>query len=395
MESGLLWVFLFLALAIGWVLGFYSRPKKNQDDVTYTPPKNVKHRLQLLFDTYSDDSIDRFIHSLEVTPDTLGIHISIGKHFRTEGEVEKAILIHQNLMARPELTDSASEPIIYELAKDYKAAGLFDRAEALLEQLQGSKQFGFKSLKLLLDIYEHERDWQNALTKGQDIELKKYPDIALRVAQYCCEIAEQNLRSNDRYKARLNLKRAVSIHSHCVRAYLVLAQMDLDHEEYRSTIGYLKKVAELAPENIVLILPMLLDCTVATKSFDRHQAYLNELFASTAQIPVMLAIVESMMVQGETQKAYEFLDAQIVKAPSLSALEVMLKPKIEKADGIGSNVLGVVANVIEQVKKDKAKYQCSQCGFSGGQLHWMCPSCKSWQTIQPVVEYGKVEYSKV
>ena len=394
MESGLLWLFLFLALAIGWGLGFYSRLKKKPENVAYSPPKNIKHRLQLLFDTYSDDSIDRFMHSLDVTPDTVGIHISIGRHFRSEGEVEKAILIHQNLMARPELSDNASEAVIYELAKDYKAAGLFDRAEALLEQLQGSKQFGFKSLKLLLDIYEHERDWQNALDKGLAIELKKHPDIASRVAQYCCEIAEQNLRNNDRYQARQCLKRALSIHHNCVRAYLTLARMDLDHQEYRSTIFYLKKVAELMPAYTVLILPMLLDCTIATQSFDRHQAYLDELFKSTRQVPVMMAIFESLMAEGEKQRAYNFLEAQIIQTPSLSALEAMLKPQVDRPEGITSNVLGVITKVIEQVNKDQTKYQCSQCGFSGRQLHWMCPSCKSWQMIQPVVEYGKTEYSK-
>lgn len=389
MESGLLWFFLFLSLVIGWVLGFYSRQQKTSEESAYTPAPNTKHRLQLLFDTYSDDSIDRFIQSLEVTPDTLGIHISIGKHFRTQGEVEKAILIHQNLMARPELSDSVSEPVIYELAKDYKAAGLFDRAEALLEQLQDSRRFGFKSLKLLLDIYEHERDWQKALSKGLAAELKKHPDIAMRVAHYYCEIAEQKVRSNDPYKARQCLKKALSIQDNCSRAYLVLARMDLDHKEYRSTIGYLKKVAELAPENIVLILPMLLECTVATQSFDRHQAYLQALFDASGQIPVMLAIFDSLMAEGKTQQAHEFLERQVIAVPSITALDVILKPQESKTAVLSKNVLAVVTKVIEQVKKDQADYQCCQCGFAGEQLHWMCPSCKSWQTIQPVVEYKK------
>ena len=58
----------------------------------------TKHRLQLFFDSYTDESLDRFIESLEVKPDTVALHISIGKHFRKQGEVEKAILIHQNLI---------------------------------------------------------------------------------------------------------------------------------------------------------------------------------------------------------------------------------------------------------------------------------------------------------
>jgi len=190
MDIELVWVFLFLVLLIGWSLGFYAKSKLIKKEQTYESSPNIKHRLQLFFDSYSDESIDQFVYSLEVSPETFSTHISIGKHFRAQGEVEKAILIHQNLMSHPELPEQASESVIYELAKDYKKAGLLDRAESLLQQLSTSKQFGFKSVKLLLDVYEHERDWENAVSKGLELELKKYPDMAIRVAQYCCEIAE-------------------------------------------------------------------------------------------------------------------------------------------------------------------------------------------------------------
>ena len=97
------------------------------------------------------------------------------------------------------------------IAKDYKKAGLLDRAESLLQQLSTSKQFSFKGLKLLLDVYEHEKDWENAVSKGLEIELKKHPDIAVRVAQYCCELAEDEQRKGQFLEVQRYFKQALSI----------------------------------------------------------------------------------------------------------------------------------------------------------------------------------------
>ena len=31
-------------------------------------------------------------------------------------------------------------------------------------------------------------------------------------------------------------------------------------------------------------------------------------------------------------------------------------------------------------------YRCSHCGFTGQEMHWLCPSCKSWSTIEKVIK---------
>lgn len=108
---------LLLAIAIGWLLG--RNPQAFKKIQSAERPLN-KHPLQLLFDSYNDEALDEFIHSLEVKPETLNLHLSIGKHFRQEGEVDKAILVHQNLLAHPQLSTKNSAPIIYELAKTIK-----------------------------------------------------------------------------------------------------------------------------------------------------------------------------------------------------------------------------------------------------------------------------------
>src|SRR5690606_3605427 len=103
--------------------------------------------------------------------------------------------------------------------KDYKVAGLFDRAQALLKQLKDSRQFALKSLRLLLDIHETEKDWQSALSEAQSIDLKKYKDISLRVAQYLCEIADESLLKGLYREAIQGYRQALYTSKECYRAH--------------------------------------------------------------------------------------------------------------------------------------------------------------------------------
>ena len=386
MENGFFFVLFLLALAIGWVFGYFSKPKHKKSKEQHVPSDGMKQRLQLFFDSYSDESIDRFIHSLEVTTETLSLHISIGKHFRTQGEVEKSILVHQNLMAHPEISAKASESIIYELAKDYKAAGLFDRAQALLQQLKGSKQFAVKSLKLLLDIHEIEKDWVAALAEGNRIDVKKHKDIALRVAQYYCEVADQNAATGLFREAILSYRQALSTYKECYRAHYGLALIAVKNQEYADALQQLKLLISMSPAHIAVVLPLLMKVTKATHSFEQHQDYLQRLLQETGQIPVMLAIVESMMEEGIQDKAASFLFDHLNQSPSLSGLD-----RLFKIDALvqysAEDILTLVTRVLDEINLVQESYKCFSCGFTSSQLHWLCPSCKSWQSIKPVIEY--------
>jgi lipopolysaccharide biosynthesis regulator YciM len=388
MENWLLLLLCFGCLFIGWFLGFFYRPKKHKTEKALNISPDMKHRLQLLFDSYSDESIDRFIQSLDVTPETLPLHISIGKHFRTQGEVEKAILVHQNLMSHPELSSRASESVVYELAKDYKSAGLFDRAQALLHQLKESKQFSVKSLKLLLDIHEAEKDWLTALNEASRVDLKKHKDIALRVAQYHCEIADKYIKEGLLRESVSEYKQALTIYKECYRAHLGLAKSAFNSGEYSVTIQHLKLLIGIAPEQITLALPLFLDVTIKTNSYHIHQQYLSKLLEDTGQVPILLAIVDSMKEEGDIKKAASFLFEYLQKHPSLTVLDRFFK--INVLSGYSSqDIMLLTEKVLNVVQFNEQNYKCATCGFSGSQLHWLCPSCKGWQEIKPVIEYEK------
>src|SRR3990167_5873799 len=118
-----LWVFLILiALGTAWYMGYRARP---MDDA---PRKLDLHRdylvgLNFLLNEETDKAVDIFIKMLEVDSDTVETHLAVGKLFRRRGEVDRAIRIHQNLIARPQLEKIYKEQSLFELGQDYLSAG--------------------------------------------------------------------------------------------------------------------------------------------------------------------------------------------------------------------------------------------------------------------------------
>ena len=87
--------------------------------------------LNYLLNEQPDKAVDVFIRLLEVDSDTVETHLALGSLFRRRGEVDRATRIHQNLIARPQLSMLQRKEALMALGQDYMSAGVFDRAERL------------------------------------------------------------------------------------------------------------------------------------------------------------------------------------------------------------------------------------------------------------------------
>jgi lipopolysaccharide biosynthesis regulator YciM len=128
-NDALVFLLLFVAVACGWWLGRRSaRPVPSASAL----PGQYYRGLNYLLDGRPDGAVDHFISALEVNSETLETHIALGNVLRRRGEVDRAIRIHENLLARPQLPQAQMHIAHLELARDYISAGLLDRAEKLL-----------------------------------------------------------------------------------------------------------------------------------------------------------------------------------------------------------------------------------------------------------------------
>ena len=149
-ESTFILAAIFVAIAAtGWLLGYFGERDEQ-------PPLNVDYLkgLNFLLNEQTDQAVEHFLKMVRVDSSTIETHFALGTLFRKKGEVNRAIRIHQNIIARPDISDIQRNQAFYSLAKDYLHAGLLDRAEILFTRLADESEYKTESHTNQISIKE-------------------------------------------------------------------------------------------------------------------------------------------------------------------------------------------------------------------------------------------------
>ncbi len=390
------WLFLlvFCSIAIGWWLGHRAGIKTGTGSADATFHPEYYKGLNYLLSDRPDGELDSFISSLEVNTETLETHISIGNLMRRKGEVERAIRIHQNLLARPSLPREHLHRAHLELARDFISAGLLDRAERLLEDLLvEAPELQAIARRHLLEIYQDEKEWEKAIAAAKQLRPKKSllkakppedKSIVVTMAHYCCELAEISIAAKDFTTARSHLKHALNCDPQCVRASLLMAKIEHTTKHYDKAIKALRKVRNQDISLVTETLPLLKSTYHEMGDDQGFFDYLADCLKVYPSSAIMLALVEDLQSRQDDEAAASFLGTELKRRPSLRGLAKLVELHMSYSSDPAKGNLGLLQMLIKQLMLSKAQYQCQHCGFSGKHMHWLCPGCKEWGQIKPI-----------
>lgn len=341
--------------------------------------------LNYLLDEQPDKAIDVFLELAEVDGETVETHLALGILFRRRGEVDRAIRLHQNLIARQNLSREQRGYALFELGQDYMRAGLLDRAELLFQELVDLGLHRERALRGLLEIFQQERDWQKCLDVAERLKPFSERPMIAEIAQYHCELAEEARRRGDPTEARRHLARAQIADPGEVRATLLQGQMALADGDARTAAGLFMKVADRGARYVPEVLPALLEALAALGRADRLDV-LESLAARHPSPPLMLSLSDAVLAEHGPEAALETLTRYLAGHVDLAALERLLDLRSRAPDHGGEREQRdrIIHDVVRYLLARQPAYQCDHCGFSARALHWQCPSCKRWGTVQPV-----------
>lgn len=378
------WILFFLiCIGIAWFFGYRARPKETRARKNNLP-RDYLIGLNFLLNEETDKAVDIFIKMLEVDSDTVETHLAVGKLFRRRGEVDRAIRIHQNLIARPQLEKIYREQSLFELGHDYLSAGMLDRAERIFLELVNTKSRSAQALRMLIDIYQQEKDWENAVQTAI-----KYASVARQnmqpvIAHYYCEQGEVAYGKKQYDKATEYLVKAMAADRSCVRASLLQAKVLMEQGDYKLAARNLKKIKDQNPDYLSESIELLASCYEKLNQEDKLVVYLKQLLDDYPRVPVVLILAERIRKWKGDKVAASFVADYVRRYPSLRGLYLFINLYISNAEGRAKEDLHILQNLMKKLLADKPDYQCSSCGFSGKSLHWQCPGCKQWSTILPV-----------
>lgn len=380
----LFWLLLPVAAASGWWIA-RRRPSVSQNAGKYTDLNARYFRgLNYLLNEQPDKAIDVFIQMLEVDGDTVETHLALGNLFRRRGEVDRAIRIHQNLIARPTLDREQRASALLELSHDYMRAGLFDRAESLLQELLDEDKHRRAALKHLLDIYQQEKEWEKAINTARWLENESGKRFNREIAHYYCEQAEEALRHGDQAQAGQLLKKALGHDKTCVRASMLQGRMEKNARNYKAAVRAFKQVSQQDMALLPEVLDELRECYRALGQERQFIDYLQQINAAVQASSATLMQVHLINELEGEEKARDFLIEHLSQRPSVRGLEGLIELQLDTATGKAREHLSILRDLMRELLQEQPKYRCEHCGFAGKTLHWQCPSCKYWSTIKPV-----------
>lgn len=378
----LLWLLLPVAAASGWIMARRSQPRQRARGRDFS--SEYFQGLNYLLNEQPDKAIDVFIRMLEVDSDTVETHLALGNLFRRRGEVDRAIRIHQNLIARPTLNKFQRSTALLELGQDYMRAGWLDRAESLFEELVESNLHTVPALRHLLDIYQQEKEWDKAIAVARRLDGQGKQSFKPVIAQFLCEEAEQALRQGDEHAAAQSLKRALQHDRHCVRASILQGRMAVQAGNCKAALKAFHQVEEQDIEYLPEVLEPLRQCYEQAGAFEELKRYLAAVIDRYNGISPVLMLADLLARTEGDAAAVDFLAAQVRKRPSVRGLGRLIDLNLAAASGKAKEDLLILRDLVAQLLGSKPKYKCSHCGFAGKSLHWQCPTCKEWNTVKPI-----------
>ena len=338
--------------------------------------------LNFLLNEQPDKAIEAFIEVVKVDPQTIELHFALGSLFRRRGEVERAIRMHQNLVERADLGEEQKLLALYELAQDYLKAGLLDRAEELFLKLEHTAH-AEAALRFLLEIYEREKDWQKAMGTAEKLEAVTGRSHQKEIANFCCELAVNESMHTRPDSARAHLMQALAHHRLCVRANILLGELELQAGNHDAAIAAWNRIETQNPAYLALVADRLLAAFSATGHTDEGLNILRGYLAKYPSLDLLNTVFQGTLEVSGSETAYRLVRDELRRNPTLLGLDKLLEAQLLEAPVERRHDLELIKQLVHQHTRSLAMYRCDNCGFRARQFYWHCPACAAWESYSP------------
>jgi lipopolysaccharide biosynthesis regulator YciM len=344
--------------------------------------------LNYLLNNEDDKALKIFTDLIDVDSSTIETHLALGGVYRRRGEFDKAILIHQNLLSRPKLDKSIKNQTLYELAKDFFSAGLYDKSEKILLNLKENKSYFESCNEYLLLIYELSKDWDNAIkfTKGiKQLNIRK-SSIDIIISHYYCEKANDYKKDNQLNKSITVLRKALDINNQCKRAYMSLFEFNV-YTNPSLALDNLINLLEIDSIYLFILSNQIvqLSTTHQDSNIDKRICDIILKFSNDNNFCPILYEFMFNMNSYDTPRDYLNLTKENVFTNIFNNLYT--------TKNTSDNVNVTNNHLLALIKNNFLTYNCSNCGYTAKNYIWQCPSCNQWETIKPITISERVTYS--
>lgn len=380
----LLFLLLPVAAAYGWYMGRRNAQQTKQDEANRLSREYVAG-VNLLLSNQQDKAVDLFLDMLKEDTGTVEAHLTLGNLFRSRGEVDRAIRIHQTLMESASLSYDQRLLAVQQLGRDYMAAGMYDRAEDMFNQLVDETDFRVSALQQLLQIYQATSEWQKAIDVAERLVKLGKDKQRGEIAHFYCELALQQMGNEDMDRAMALLKKGAAADRDSARVSIMMGRVFMASGDYAKAVDSLLKVIDQDKDLVSETLEMLQTCYQQLGKTDEWAAFLQRCVEENTGAAAELMLAEIVERREGADAAQGYVTRQLQRHPTMRVFHKLMDYHLNEAEeGRAKESLMVLREMVGEQVRSKPRYRCHKCGFTAYTMYWHCPSCRAWSTVKPI-----------
>jgi len=373
----LLAAILAACVAIIWVLWQQQErqagnPDEHQEDVRVP---SLLRGINFLLSDEPDMALKELVHVAKLQTETAEVYLALGDMFRNKGEFGRAVRIHQNLLARPDLPQHLHMQAQFALAVDFQAGGLLGRALQQYGRVLDLQPGHIRALEACLRIREQGREWEMAEELLQRLDRVRGESSDLHHAYLLTEMARRKLALHDEDGSLSMVQQAIGREPACAAAHLLLAEIDLKRGDIDAAVDSMRQLHAAAPYYLPLLIPVLLK---HPEAYDSHgKAFLAQCWQEQHDELLAIAWLKALHAARGAEETRQSMQEIGFEPRSLSACLHM------KALLGGNQPITEASRQWQSVRKN---YSCVECGVKFVEMRWQCPQCHEWGSMRPIGE---------
>lgn len=347
-------------------------------------PQRIFDGIDALVENKTGIATDELKQVTEQEPQLVDLQFTLGRLYRKRGENDHAIKLHSKMLSSQYIfSNDIKDKVRLELAQDFQKAGLIDRAESILLNLQNSEFYSHSALEMLLLIYQQDKNWIDAIDTAKKLATSDY-SFHTEVAQFNCELAQEAIIKSAYDKAQGHVKVALETNRKCVRANILLGEVYFSLENYEEAI----KSWQLIEKQNFNYLPFVVDKMFeAYLRLDKLKECLTLMKGYVTLFPTINIydfVYQKLLNHDTHEAALEYLRQAMVSTPNSKVAALLIDVHLNDVSTIESrNDAERIKTLLLKYNDKHAYYHCGCCNFKSKTFFWQCPACYSWESISP------------
>jgi len=323
-------------------------------------------------------------------PEAVDVYLALGNLFRAQGDIERAVLIRESLIARQNLNIRFTARAYFELGQDYHRAGVVDRA---LSSFREAARLGYSRDAVtaeLAELFASAGDFERA---AEEYGKMKH---SLAQAHYLVLRSRELTNVGNVSLAEKFLKRALKIYPGSIEAWSAHLRMGILEKSTHKICAHLERAfVRVAPSLRFLLLDAILDSLTALETAHRAQ---NTEAGSDSFVQELVTAVISILEKQEPHILVHYYGALLLRqAGDIDGVDIWLAKALVVqpnfwAARLQSLALSVqkhelppvvvlqVHYLAEELKYIR-RFTCTVCGFRENRIFYRCRRCSSWHSL--------------